>query len=161
MSVDFSAALRGTPDHDPFAAFDAATGTTHLPAAWYHALVDRGEMVQTKAGKPAYRLMLSVVDPPHAGFVLWRYATMDSPAAVNRAKALLAPLGLTSSAALREQFPAPGQVIRVRVLVGIQERADGSIGNDVLRLELVATETPAPNPNIVGTTTIAPPTETN
>ncbi|MBX9625633.1 MAG: hypothetical protein K2X82_17655 [Gemmataceae bacterium] len=137
------------PGGDDLAAFDAATGDTHVPAGWYACTVARGEVVTTKKGKTAYRLSLDVADGPHAGFRLWRYFTFDTPANANRAKVQLAPLGLATSAALRAPFPPPGRSIALRVLVGVQNRPDGTKGNDVERMEVVADRAAPPNPNAV------------
>lgn len=134
---------------DDLAAFDAATGDTHVPAGWYACTVDRGELVTTKKGKTAYRLSLDVTDGPHAGFRLWRYFTFDTPANANRAKVGLAPLGLRTSADLRKLYPGPGRAVAVRALVGVQDRPDGTKGNDVERLEMVEDRLAPPNPNAV------------
>jgi hypothetical protein len=134
--------------------FDRASGATHIPAGWYAAEIDRGELVRTKTEKLAYRLCLGVVDDPHVGFRVWRYLLIDTPAAANRAKAALAPLGLLRSADLSKPYPAPGQVVRVRVLLGLQNRPDGAPANDVIRFELVEDRVPAPNPNVIDPTAL-------
>src|SRR5262249_25591011 len=117
MSPNFRAALSGLSNDlsrfdtaagsDDLANFDAADGTTSIPAGWYTATVTCGELVTTKAGKCAYRLALDVSEGPHRWFRLWRYFTFDTPLNANRAKALLAPLGLRTSADLRRPFPDP------------------------------------------------------
>lgn len=145
--ADALSAFDQPPGGDDLAAFDAATGDAHVPAGWYACAVARGEVVTTKKGKTAYRLSLDVAGGPHAGFRLWRYYLFDTPAANNRAKAQLAPLGLATSAALRAPFPGPGQVVTPRVLVGVQDRPDGTTGNDVERVEAVADRPAPPNPN--------------
>ena len=60
-----------------------------------------------------------MADDPHRGFRLWRYYTLDNPAAANRAKLALAPLGLVTSADLRRPFPGPGRMVTLKVLVGV------------------------------------------
>lgn len=144
----------GGPD-DALAGFDAASGQTHVPAGRYACAVARGELTTTKAGKAAYRLALDVSDGPHAGFRLWRYFTFDTPAAANRAKAALAPLGLRTSADLRAPFPRFGTAVRVSVLVGVQTRPDGTPGNDVERVDLVRVEDALPNPHAVDPVALA------
>jgi hypothetical protein len=132
-------------------AFDAATGETHIPAGWYLCSVACGEVVTTKKGKAAYRLVFDVVDGPHSGYRLWRYYTFDSPAAANRAKAALAPFGLATSVDLRKPFPGPNRVITLQVLVTAQERPGYGTTNDVERFTIVSDQTSAPNPNAVST----------
>jgi hypothetical protein len=120
---------------DELAAFDAATGATHVPAGKYLCRLEAGELTTTRAGKPAYRLRFIVVEPTeYAGFALWRYHTFGDAACVNRAKAALAPLGISTSADLRRiPFPESGRTIICRVVVGVQQRPDGTTGNDVIR----------------------------
>ncbi|MDB5311554.1 MAG: hypothetical protein JWO38_5756 [Gemmataceae bacterium] len=137
------------PGGDDLANFDAATGETFIPAGWYSATIVRGEVVTTKKQKQAYRLSFDVADGPHRGFRLWRYFTFDNAANANRAKVQLAPLGLTTSAALRAPFPGPNRVITLKILVGVQKRPDGTPSNDVERFEVTDDRTAPPNPNAV------------
>jgi hypothetical protein len=131
-------------------AFDEATGETVIPAGLYLCDVVRGELVTTKTtGKTAYRLSLDVSDGPHRGFRLWRYYTFDTPSTANRAKFALAPLGLTTSAELRKPFPGPGRTVKVRALVAVQVRPDGTRSNDVERFTVESDTTAMPNPNAV------------
>lgn len=130
-------------------AFDQATGATHIPAGWYSCALVAGELVTTKKGKPAYRLALDVVDGPHRGFRLWRYFTWENPANANRAKAALAPLGLKTSGDLRKPFPGPGRSIALRVLVTVQDRPEGTKGNNIERFEVTEYKSATANPNAV------------
>jgi hypothetical protein len=139
----------------PFELFDRATGVTHVPPGWYECVVIRGEMVKTKKGKDAYRLWMEVAAGPHCKHPLWRYYTLDTLPAANQAKAALAPLGLRTGADLSRPYPAQGQVVKVRVLVAVQTREDGSTGDDVQRFELIS-DTPAQaNPNAVDPVAVA------
>jgi len=144
--ADFDSA--GTPNADALAGFDAATGATFVPAGTYVCRLEAGALVTTKKGKPAYRLRFAVVEPAeHAGFAHWRYYVLDTPDAQNRGKVALAPLGLCQAADLRRSpFPEPGRVILCRVLVGLQQRPDGSTGNDVIRFTVERDDRAAPNP---------------
>src|SRR5262249_19253455 len=131
MAANFREALNDANDDltkfdtaaggDDLAAFDAASGETHVPAGWYDCIIARGELTTTKAGKTAYRIAFDVRDGQYEGFRLWRYFTFDSPAAANRAKLLLAPLGLKTSADLKKPFPGPGRVVTVRVLAAMRD----------------------------------------
>lgn len=158
--MSFSDAIN--PDPDPLARFDAAggedlsqfdaaDGATAIPAGWYTCTVAQGEVVTTKTAKPAYRLAFDVADDPHRGFRLWRYYVLDTLANANRAKAALAPFGLTTSAALKAPFPGP-RTITAKVLVAVQTRADGTTSNDVVRFKVVDTAT---NPHAVNPTRFA------
>jgi hypothetical protein len=134
---------------DDLAAFDAATGQTHVPPGWYAATVARGEIATTKTtGKTCYRLALDLADDPHRGFRVWRTLTFDTAANANRAKVLLDPLGLRTSADLRRPFPGPGRVVRVRVLLGVNTW-QGTTTNTVERVELVEDLAAPANPNAV------------
>ncbi len=152
--MGFSDALGKFDDADEpsagFDAFDAADGTTHIPAGWYACTVHRGEATTTKSsGKPCYRLVLDVAEGPHAGTRLWRYYVLDSLPNANRAKAALAPLGLTTGADLRAPFPPFAKVVRVRVLIGVQDRPGFGKSNDVERLELVGIDDAPTDPDAV------------
>jgi len=118
---------------EALAAFDKASGATFVPAGVYLGKLEAGELVTTRAGKPAYRLRFAVVEPAaHAGFTLWRFYTFADPGNANRAKAALAPLRLCTGADLRRcPFPDTGRLILCRVLVGIQK--DDPTRNDVIR----------------------------
>jgi hypothetical protein len=134
---------------DDLAAFDHATGATHVPAGWYDCNLVCGELVSTKKGKPAYRLTLDVSDGPHRGFRLWRYFTWENAANANRAKAALAPFGLKTSSDLRKPFPGSGRVITLKALVTVQDRPDGMKGNNIERFGVVEDTTVTANPNAV------------
>ncbi len=146
---------------DPLDAFDRADGTTHVPAGVYTARVVEGGLVTTKAGKAAYRLVLETDAGPHAGHKLYRYYVLGDPdpskaaAAANRAKAALTPLGLSTAAALRTPYPAPGREVTLRVWVGVQPRPDGTPSNDVVRFEVADDRAAPPNPNAVDPAPIA------
>lgn len=63
-------------------AFDAASGTTTVPPGVYVCRVERGELTQTKAGKPAYRLRLQTVEPSqHAGLCSGNGSSWQTPPA--------------------------------------------------------------------------------
>jgi hypothetical protein len=134
---------------DDFAAFDAASGEVSVPPGWYNCTIARGEVTSTKKGKTAYRLAFDVDEEPHRGFRFWRYFTFDSPAAANWAKLTLAPLGLKTAADLRQPFPAPGRVVKARVLVTLREDPQWGKRNDVERFEVTDDRTAPPNPNAV------------
>lgn len=133
---------------DDLAAFDSASGKTYVPAGQYMARLEAGELWTTRAGKQAYRLRFAVTEPAeHAGFTLWRYYTFASPGAANMAKLALSPLGIRSSVDLkRTPFPEPGRTIICKLVVGVQQRPDGSEGNDVLRFAVESDERTPPNP---------------
>jgi hypothetical protein len=134
---------------DDLAAFDNATGQTHIPAGWYVCTIARGEVTTTKNGKTAYRLAFDVCDGQHQGFRLWRYFTFDTPGAANWAKLTLAPLGLKTSAELRKPFPNPGRVVKVKVFVALRDDPQWGKRNDVERFEVIDDRTAPPNPNVV------------
>ena len=144
----------GTTGADDLAGFDAATGATFVPAGLYLCKLEAGDLLRTKStGKQAYRLRFSIVGPAeHVGFALWRYYTLDDKAAMNRAKAALAPLGLQTGADLRKSpFPETGRSILCRVLVTVQQKPDGSTGNDVQRFTVEKDDRTPPNPFAVPT----------
>lgn len=130
---DLGAFDRAPDPADALAAFDAASGATCIPPGDYLCRLEAGELTTTKAGKRAYRIRFTVVEPvTHAGFALWRWFTFADAASANRAKAALAPLGITNSADLRRvPFPEAGRTILCRTLVGIQK--DDPTRNDVIR----------------------------
>jgi hypothetical protein len=132
---------------DDLAAFDAATGDPTIPAGWYVCTITRGEAVPTKKGKTAYRLTLDVAEGSHQGYRLWRYFTFGTPLEANRAKLALAPLGLNNSTALRKQFPEPGRLITLKVLVGVENSPEWGKQNRVERFEVIEDRSPPPNPN--------------
>jgi hypothetical protein len=159
MSTNFRDALNGPNDdlrqfdaatsrEADLAAFDEATGATHIPDGWYDGKLVCGEVVTTKTNKTAYRLTIEVSDGPHRGYRLWRYFIFDTPANVNRAKAALAPLGLKTSADLRKPFPDPDRSIAMRLLVKLRERRDGSQGSNVERFEVVEDRTTMTSPSV-------------
>jgi hypothetical protein len=123
------AAFDAAPDplRADLSAFDRAEGRpVLLPAGRYVLRVELGELTMTRTSKLAYRLRFSVIEPSeYAGHSLNRWLLLDSPAACNRAKIALAPLGLTTSEALRKPFPAAGQVVHVNALVVIKPAANG------------------------------------
>jgi hypothetical protein len=130
---DLGAFDRAPDPADALAAFEAATGATAVPAGVYLCRLETGELVTTRAGKPAYRLRLVVLEPTaHAGFTLWRYYPISDSASANRAKAALAPLGLHTATDLKRlPFPEADRLLVCRVLVGVQK--DDPTRNDVLR----------------------------
>jgi len=124
----------GAPGPD-LSGFDTADGTTTVPAGVYTLKVERGELTTTKAGKTAYRLCFKTVEPSaHAGFVLWRWYVLADAAGMNRAKAALAPLGLTTSADLRRPFPGFKDVY-VKALVTLKHDRERGPSNDIERFE--------------------------
>ena len=128
------------PGADAFdlAGFDKADGTTTVPAGAYLCRIERGELKKTKAGKTAYRLLFSTVEPSqHAGFTLWRWLLVGNgdAAADNRAKNALAPLGLTNKVALHAPFPPSGKEVFVRALVSLKNDPQYGPKNDVERFE--------------------------
>lgn len=134
---------------DDLSAFDKASGVTCVPAGIYVCTVVRGELLTTKTDKLAYRLTFDVSDGPHTGFRLWKYLMLDTDAAAGRAKAVLLPFGITTSADLRKPFPGPGRVITVRALVVVKPRPDGTDGNDIERFTVIDDRSAPPNPNSV------------
>ena len=113
------------PGEFDLAGFDTATGQTTVPAGLYILRIESGELTTTKKGKPAYRLRFKTVEPnEHAGFTLWRWCLLDDAAGMNRAKAALAPLGITTVAQLREVYPPYGQDVYVREWVKQFRRCD-------------------------------------
>jgi hypothetical protein len=147
--ADPLAAFDAAPAGDDLAAFDAATGQTHVPAGWYAAAVAKGQLGTTRSdGRPCYRLALDLADGPQPGLRVWRTFTFDTPANANRTKGTLAPLGLRTSADLRQPYPGPGRAVTVRVLLGVNTW-QGQTTNTVERLELVDDHTAPANPNAV------------
>ena len=130
---------------DPFGGFDGASGATVVTPGWHLCRLERGETTVTRAGKTAYRVRFAVLEGDFAGFKLWRYFTFGDPAAVNRAKDALKPLGLTTKAHLLTAIPAPGRVITCKVLAAVQARPDGTPSNDVVRFEVVSAEAEPPS----------------
>ena len=128
------------PGDDDLSGFDNATGATFVPAGWYLCRLEAGEYLNTKSGKPAYRLRFIIVEPAaHEGFALWRDYTLDTRLNNERAKAALAPLGLHTGADLkRAPFPEAGRTIMCRVLVAIQK--NDPTRNDVERFTVVSDE---------------------
>jgi len=147
------------PQKIDLSAFDRAEGRpVLLPAGRYVLRVESGELAATRAGKIAYRMRFTVIEPSeYAGHSLNRWLLLDSPAACNRAKIALAPLGLTTSEALRRPFPAPGQAVYVNALVVITPaRGDFPEANSVERF------TPCDRPaEATPTTTTPKPTTAN
>jgi len=135
---DLGAFDKASDPADELAAFDNATGTTHVPAGVYLCQLEAGELATTRTGKQGYRLRFVIVEPSeHAGFAPWRWYTFADAASANRAKAALAPLGISTSADLRRiPFPESGRTILCRVVVGVQQRPDGTPGNDVVRFSI-------------------------
>jgi len=123
------AAFDAAPDplRADLSAFDRAEGRPALlPPGNYVLRVESGELTMTRAGKLAYRMRFSVIEPSeYAGHSLNRWLLLDSPAACNRAKIALAPLGLTSAEALRRPFPEPGKMVYVNALVVISPARNG------------------------------------
>lgn len=130
--------------------FDKADGTTTVPAGVYVCKIERGELTATKAGKTAYRLCFKTVEPSqHAGFTLWRWYVLADAAGMNRAKAALAPLGLTTAADLRAAYPPIGKDVYVKALVTLKHDAQRGASNDVERFEPcdpLASAVAPPNP---------------
>jgi len=118
--------------------FDNADGKLTVPAGVYLCRIERGELIVTRAGKPAYRLRFATVEPAeHAGFTLWRYFVLADAAGFNRAKIALAPLGIRCADDLRKAYPPIGTTLYVRALVTIRPAKDGyPESNDVERFEL-------------------------
>lgn len=123
------------PHDADLSGFDSATGSMTVPAGNYVCRIERGELNPTKAGKKAYRLRFVVVEPTaFAGFTLWRWFTLDDAAGMNRAKAALAPLGITTATHLREPYPPFGKEVYCQAVVTLRA-ATGQYGesNDVQR----------------------------
>lgn len=146
------AAFDAAPEPAAFdlSAFDAATGTTTVPAGVYVLRVERGELTKTKADKPAYRLCFKTVEPAdRAGFTLWRWFVLDDLPGFNRAKAALAPLGLRAGEDLRRQYPPIGAEVFVRAVVTLKTNPQYGPSNGVERFEPCdppAGAVPPPNP---------------
>ena len=124
------------PDGFDLDGFDTADGTTMVPTGVYVCKIERGELTQTKAGKTAYRLLFKIAEPAeHGGFVLWRWYVLADAAGFNRAKNALAPLGLTTSAALRAVYPPIGKDVYVKALVTLKNDPQRGPSNDCERFE--------------------------
>lgn len=135
---DTFSAFDAAPEPAAFdlSAFDAASGTTTVPAGVYTLRIERGELTQTKAGKPAFRLCFKTVEPvEHAGFTLWRWFVLDDRAGFERAKKALAPLGLRTADDLRRPFPPLGKDVFVKALVTLKNDPQHGPSNDVQRFE--------------------------
>jgi hypothetical protein len=133
---DLGAYDRAPDPTDELAAFDNATGATVVPPGVYLCRLEAGYLKKTQAGRQAYWLRFVVVEPAeHAGFTLWRCYTFGDAGNANRAKAALAPLGLSTSADLhRAPFPEVGRIIICRLIVGIQK--NDPTRNDVVRFAI-------------------------
>lgn len=119
--------------HD-LTGFDTATGETTFPAGTYICRVERGELVETSAGLPAYRLCFTVVAPAeHFGATVWSWHMLASQHAMNRAKKELATLGLQSLDQLRAPFPAEGQEVYCECLLTFTQSEVYGLRNNVKR----------------------------
>lgn len=125
------------PDSFDLTGFDAATGRTTVPQSVYVCRIERGEVVKTKAGKPAYRLCFKIVAPTeHAGFTVWKWLVMGDKAGFERARKFLDPLGFKSADDLRRPFPPIGRDVFVKALVTLKAATDQyPESNDVQRFE--------------------------
>ena len=125
---------------DDLSGFDTASGDAFVPAGKYICLLEKGELTTTGKGKNAYRLRFKIVAPAeHAGRTLWRWLILDADG-MHRAKTALAPLGLTSSAKLQEEYPPFGEDVYCQCLVTVKTTEQYGTTNDVQRF------TPCPAP---------------
>ncbi|QEL19132.1 hypothetical protein [Limnoglobus roseus] len=153
MATDFNFSSGDLSDFDSapgdfdLSAFDAADGNTFIPPGSYVARVERGELLTTKSGKPAYRIRFSVIDGPNAAFILWRYFVLDA-ANAGRSKQSLKPLGLSTSVDLKAPFPPAGRLVKVKLLVTLQK--EDPTRNDVERVEFLSNEPSADGVNPFG-----------
>ena len=142
----------GNGDGD-ISGFDSASDQTYVPAGTYTCKIECGELTTTSTGKTTYRLRFSVVSPAqHAGHTLWRWLTLHGDG-MNRAKAALAPLGLTTSAKLREEYPPFGEEVFCLCLVTLKTTTQYGTSNDVQRFK----PCPPPVAPASGSTGPAPP----
>lgn len=117
-------------------AFDDAKAFKPLPVGRYVARIVSGTFTQTKRGDDAYRMTFEVSEGEHKGERVSR-TWVFSEKAIGYAKRDLAVFGLTTSKHLLEVYPPIGREVYVKLLVALQQRDDGIVGNDIKRFEII------------------------
>jgi hypothetical protein len=120
----------------------AAGDLKPLPSGEYRCSVASGELFNAKSGKPGYKHKLVVLDGEHSDRLIWCDIWL-SEAALPMAKRDLGKLGVTGLEQLER--PLPDGII-VNAKVALRRNDDGTEYNRVVRLDVVAIETPEPEP---------------
>ena len=125
---------------DNTAAADDNSGP--IPPGEYRCRVVAGELAESRSGTPSYKLTFQVAEGDHAGRRVWHDLWL-TPAAMPTTKRDLAKLGIVEPAQLERPLPS-GFVAKVKVIL---HRGDnGNEFNRVKHFEVVAVETPEPDP---------------
>ena len=113
-----------------------------LPSGEYRCSIASGELFNAKTGTAGYKLKLVVVEGEHADRVVWHDVWL-SEAALPMAKRDLGKLGITSLEQLEQPLP---EGIIVNAKVALRKNDDGTEYNRVTRFDVVAIESPEPEP---------------
>jgi hypothetical protein len=117
----------------------AAAGVEPLPSGSYRCLVAEGRLFNSPTtGTPGYKLVLQVLDGPHAGRRLWHDVWLTSDA-MSRAKFELGLLGITDLAQLEQPLP-PGLI--AEAMVSLRTGDDGLTYNRVRSFQIIPPEAP-------------------
>jgi hypothetical protein len=125
-----------------WSATKAAEDLKPLPSGEYRCNIASGELFNAKSGTPGYKLKLVVVQGEHIDRVVWHDVWL-SEAALPMAKRDLGKLGITSLEQLEQPLP---EGIIVKAKVALRKDDDGRENNRVTRLDVVAIESPEPEP---------------
>jgi hypothetical protein len=120
----------------------AAADLKPLPSGTYRCTVASGELFTSKSGTPGYKLKLVVVQGDFIDRVVWLDVWLSEPA-LPMAKRDLGKLGVTSPEQLEHPLP---EGIVVDAKVAIRKNDDGTGHNRVVRFDVVAIESPEPEP---------------
>ena len=121
---------------DAFDAVAPAPQFTPVPAGVYVAVINRGELVQTRSGNDGYRIRFRIVEGPHAGQTVIRTWTF-SERALPYTKRDLSQFGLTTSAQLLAPFPPVGCEFYVKLWIALQRSDDGREFSDVKKIDVI------------------------
>ena len=113
-----------------------------MPSGEYRCSIASGELFNAKKGTPGYKLKLVVVQGDYVDRVVWHDIWL-SEAALSMAKRDLGKLGITSLEQLERPLP---EGIIVNAKVALRRDDDGKEYNRVTRLDVIAIETPEPEP---------------
>jgi hypothetical protein len=132
----------------------AAAGVDPVPSGTYRCLVSEGRLFASQSnGTPGYKLVLQVLDGPHAGRRLWHDVWLTD-AALSRAKYELGQLGITDLGQLEQPLPAG---LIVEVVVSLRTGDDGLQYNKVRSFRVIPPVVPvddfAPSPESGQTST--------
>ncbi len=119
-----------------------------IPPGEYRCRVMEGALFNSKGGTPGYKLTLEVREGEHAGRRLWHDVWL-SEAAISLAKRDLGKIGVSSLEQLERPLP---EGIIVTAKVALRRSDSGEEFNRITRFEVVAVESPAPEPYAPKTT---------